>query len=76
MILYSYFMDNKIDLFQSKDSRVLIIDKANESVLYWLSFLIEVSPRQINFQITESGFCSISNKMYCDCWIKQKTEKT
>lgn len=34
MILYSYFMDNKIDLFQSKDSRVLIIDKANESVLY------------------------------------------
>ena len=34
MILYSYFMDNKIDLFQSQDSRVLIIDKANESVLY------------------------------------------
>lgn len=56
-------MDNKINLFQSKDSRVLLIDKADESVLYWYSFLIEISPRQINFQITESGFCSISNKM-------------
>ena len=34
MILCSYFMDNKINLFQSKDSRVLLIDKADESVLY------------------------------------------